>query len=387
MIAIAKRMKGIDPFHVMRLLSRAKELEHEGRQIIHMEIGEPDFPAPQAVIEACTRVVSSGSVKYTATAGLPRLRQAIADYYNTRYGVTLSAQRILVTPGASGALLLAFGTLINSKDQVIMADPGYPCNRNFVRMYGGAVISVPVDGSTNYQLTAELVERNWGPYTRGVLIASPSNPTGTLITPHNLRAIADFTRERNGFVVSDEIYHGLEYDAKTTSLAEFSDQAFVVNSFSKYFGMTGWRVGWLVVPGSFIGAAERLAQNIFISAPSHSQHAALASFGESNIIELENRCGEFKSRRDFLYSELASLGFDLSTKPQGAFYLYANCKHFNIQSSRFAELLLEIAGVAVTPGKDFGTHNPESYLRFAYTTSMDSLAKGVERIANFIKKY
>lgn len=382
--AVAERMNGISAFYVMELLQRAKQLEQQGRDIIHMEIGEPDFPTPTAVIEAGERLLKTGEVKYTPAAGLPELRAAIADFYRRQYLVDLDPARVFVTPGASGAFLLAFGISLNPGQQVMMADPCYPCNDNFVRLFDGQTGFVNVDAATDYQLTAHLIAKHWHANTKGVLIASPANPTGTLIGDHQLaKAIAE-VENRGGCFYSDEIYHGLVYDQPATTALKHSDQVFVINSFSKFFGMTGWRVGWLIVPEDFIEAAEKLAQNIFISTPTHSQHAALASFSADNLAELERRRQEFQRRRDFLYDNLLKLGFSVACKPQGAFYIYADVSQFTDDSFQFARDLLEQEGVAVTPGRDFGQFEANKYIRFAYTASIDRMAAALQRLERFI---
>lgn len=379
-------MQAIQPFHVMSLLRRSKELEQKGYDIVHMEIGEPDFPTPPKVVDAGIRALTGGNIKYTVAAGLSELRQAIAAYYRVRYHVEVSSERIFVTPGGSGALLVAFAMLVNHRVQVLMADPCYPCNRNLVGLFDGDTKLVPVGPDLNYQLDLESVETHWTSNTRGVLIASPSNPAGTLIDPEKFKAIIDFVELKDGFVISDEIYHGLHYDAPAVTALQFSDNVFVVNSFSKYFGMTGWRIGWLVVPDRSIEAVEKLMQNLFISAPTHSQLAALAAFDEDNIRELERRREAFRERRDFVIGQLTEIGFDIPVKPEGAFYIYAGCQSFSANSFEFADCLLERHGVAITPGKDFGIYRPERQVRFAYTTSMDCLAAGLNRIRDAVRQ-
>ena len=381
---IADRMQGISAFYVMELLQRAKQLEAEGRDIIHMEIGEPDFPTPQAVIDAGRALLKTGEVKYTAAAGLPELRRCVAENYQHQYGVKLDPARVFITPGASGAFLLAFGISLNPGEQVMMADPCYPCNDNFVRLFDGCTHFVNVDARTEYQLTAELISQNWRESSKGVLVASPSNPTGTLLSSADLKAAIMQVQQFNGCFYSDEIYHGLIYDQPAVSALAFSDEAFVINSFSKYFGMTGWRVGWLVVPDNFVEAAEKLAQNIFISTTTHSQYAALASFSTENMAELERRRLEFKARRDFLYENLLRLGFKIACKPEGAFYIYADCSQFTDNSFEFCRKLLEQEGVAVTPGRDFGVYRADQHIRFAYTASLDRMAAALKRLERFL---
>jgi aspartate/methionine/tyrosine aminotransferase len=377
-------MQGITAFYVMELLQRAQQLEAQGRNIIHMEIGEPDFNTPAAILAAGKNCLKTGDIKYTAAAGLPALRTAIADYYQLQYGISLDARRVLVTPGASGAFLLAFGSSLNPGESVMMADPCYPCNDNFVRLFDGHTQYVNVDASTSFQLNAELIAQHWQSSTKGVLIASPSNPTGTLINSHSLKASIQQVQQLNGCFYSDEIYHGLTYAEPAQTALAYSDKVFVINSFSKFFGMTGWRIGWIIVPEDFIGVTEKLAQNIFIATPTHSQYAALAAFSPENMAELLARRDEFKQRRDFLYAQLLRLGFKIASKPEGAFYIYADCSAFTDDSFQFAKDLLEIEGVAVTPGKDFGYNQAEKHIRFAYTASIDRMTTALTRLERFI---
>ena len=383
---LARRMAEIEPFHVMALLARARELEAQGRSIIHMEIGESDFPTPEPVCRAGRRVIEKGELYYTPAPGLPQLREAIAAYYRLRYGVELSPARILVTTGASAALLLACAVLIDPGDEVLLADPGYPANRHFVRLMEGVPRAVPVDATDGYQLAPQHLERHWGPRSVAALVASPSNPTGTLVSTERLSAMADFAGERGGTLIVDEIYHGLVYEGVYTTALAHSDDVFVVNSFSKYFQMTGWRLGWLVAPERYLGELDKLAQNLYLAAPTPSQHAALAAFEPETLAILEARRKEFKARRDYLVPALRGLGFDIPVTPQGAFYVYAGCGGLTRDSFAFAIEILEQAGVAITPGIDFGANAPERHVRFAYTNSIERLQEGVSRIAEFLKK-
>jgi aspartate/methionine/tyrosine aminotransferase len=385
-IRLAKRTQGISPFYVMELLHRAKQLEAQGRDIIHMEIGEPDFATPHTIVEAGVNHLKTGDVKYTPAAGLPELREKIAEFYQKRYSVTVNKKRVFVTPGASGAFLLALGASLNPAEELLMTDPCYPCNSNFVKLFDGKARTVPVDATSGYQLTAEHIRQHWTKATKGALIASPSNPTGTVIAPEQLKQAIHTVNELGGCFYSDEIYHGLVYGEHAPSALAFSDNVFVINSFSKYFGMTGWRVGWLIVPEEFVDATEKLAQNIFIATATHSQYAALAAFEESTLTELERRRSEFEARRDFLYDALLRLGFEIPIKPDGAFYIYANCSKFTDDSHQFALDLLEAEGVAITPGKDFGSHEANHYVRFAYTTSIDRMDLAMQRLERFINK-
>lgn len=381
---IADRMALIRPFYVMELLARARSMEQAGRSVIHMEVGEPDFETPQPIVEAGKQALDAGACHYTPAAGIIELRSAIADDYKRRFGVELDPSRILVTPGSSGALQLVMSILINPGEGVMMADPGYPCNRNFVRLVSGEPLTIPVDASTGYQLTADIVAREWREGVRAVMVASPSNPTGTLLQRHELERIHQVVKSRGGVLIVDEIYQGLVYDGNSFSALEVADDLFIINSFSKYYGMTGWRLGWLVAPAEYMGAAERLAQNIFLAASTPAQHAALAAFCEETQTIVRSRCQAFRERRDYLLPELRRLGFDIPLAPEGAFYLYANCSHITDDSSLFAHQLLEAEGVAITPGKDFGDHLPQQHVRFAYTTSMEKLKEGVERIGRFL---
>ena len=369
----------------MELLARARALEAQGRSIIHMEIGEPDFPTAKPICDAGMRIIETGNLFYTPALGLPELRAAISRFYGERYGVDVPASRIIITSGASGALLLAIAVLINPGDEVMMADPGYPCNRNFVRMMGGVPAEIPVGAESDYQLLPDKVERHWNARTRAVMVASPSNPTGTLMPENSMRAIAALSASRGGVMIVDEIYHGLVYDGDYTTALAFSEDVFVINSFSKYFNMTGWRLGWMVVPSRYVREFDKLSQNIYLSAPTPSQHAALAAFEPATIAILEQRRAEFRARRDYLVPALRELGFNVPLVPPGAFYVYADCSALADGSFAFARDLLETAGVAITPGADFGVNAAERHVRFAYTNSIPVLTEGVRRIAQYLE--
>jgi len=383
-VQIADRMARIQPFYVMDLLARARGLEAQGRSIIHMEIGEPDFPTPAPIVAAGQAALASGETHYTPAKGLPALREAIAGFYRHRYGVELDPQRVIVTPGSSGALQLVMSVLVNPGQSVLMADPGYPCNRHFVELVEGTPLGIPVGADTGYQLTAELVEQHWREDSCAVLVASPANPTGTLLSQSQLKALHRTVQRLGGVLIVDEIYQGLVYDGEGGTALALADDLFVLNSFSKFFGMTGWRLGWLVAPEAVVDPLDRLAQNIFLAAPTLSQHAALVAFSPEVMEILEVRRLEFQRRRDFLLPALRGLGFDLPVTPQGAFYLYAGCEAISDDSAALAERLLGEAGVAVTPGLDFGFNRPESHLRFAYTTGLERLEQGVERLHRFL---
>lgn len=377
----APRARAIEPFRVMDILARARALERAGRDIVHFEIGEPDFPTPPAIVEAAVAALRAGDTRYTPALGLSALREALADFYRDRFGLDVAPARIALTPGASGALQLALGALLEPGHEVLMADPGYPCNRHIVNLLGGRAVPVRVDASTNWQPTAKDVVAHWGPRTAGVLLASPANPTGTLIDPAELARIRECVRARGGFLIVDEIYQSLVYEDAPRSALALGDDVVVVNSFSKYFDMTGWRLGWLVAPESLIPAIDRLAQNLFLAAPTPAQHGALAAFTPETLALLEERRREFAARRDLLCDALVGLGFGIPRRPAGAFYLYADCTRFTDDSDAFCTALLEEDGVAVTPGGDFGAHGARGYVRFAYTTSRERLALGLERLA------
>ena len=381
---IARRMADIQPFHVMDILARARALEAEGRDIVHMEIGEPDFPTPAPIIEAGQRALAEGRTHYTPAAGLPELREAIAGFYASRYGVNVSPSRIIVTPGASGALQLVLAVLVNPGAQVLMADPGYPCNRHFVRLVEGEAGYIPVDADTQYQLTAQALRKHWTGRTTAALIASPANPTGTLVPARELRAMAELVAAQGGQLIVDEIYHGLVYETEAPTALSVSDRVFVINSFSKYFGMTGWRLGWVVVPEGYEREFDKLAQNLFLAASTPAQYAALAAFAPATIEILEQRRQAFQERRDFLLPKLRRLGFEIPVTPQGAFYLYANSRALDRDSYALCNRMLQEAGVAATPGLDFGRHRAAEHVRFAYTTNLDRLREGVERLEDFL---
>ena len=383
---LARRVEAIKSFHVMVLLARAHELEAAGRSIIHMEIGEPDFPTPEPVRAAGARALEQGKIFYTAALGMPALRRAIAGFYRTRHGIDIAPGRIIVTPGASGALLLTMAALVNPGDEVLLADPGYPANRHFVRLMDGVPVAVAVGADSNYQMRCADLERQWGEKTVAALVATPSNPTGTLIAPDELSAMAKFTAQRGGALIVDEIYHGLVYAGSAQTALALRDDVFVINSFSKYFNMTGWRLGWMVAPERYVEAIDRLAQNFFLAASTTAQYAALAAFEPETLAVLDARRDEFRARRDFLLPALRELGFGVPQLPQGAFYIYANCSRFTGDSFAFARDLLEQAGVAIAPGIDFGENAAAAHVRFAYTQPVAVLEEGVRRIAKFLGK-
>ncbi len=380
----ANRLKHIEPFHVMDILARAKALEQQGRSIIHLEVGEPDFPTADPIIEAAHQALRDKHTHYTAAMGLPELRQAIAGYYQQRFHVDIPWQRIAVTPGASGALQLALAVLLNRDEQVMLADPGYPCNRHFVHLLEGRSQPVNVTAEDGYQLSGEHIRQYWSDSTVAAMIASPSNPTGSILSRSVLRDIIGEVKARQGQLIVDEIYQGLVYDQKDfTALSEAND-IFVINSFSKYFGMTGWRLGWMVVPEAYVDDVDKLAQNIYLAAPTLSQYGALAAFSPECIAIFNQRRDAFKKRRDYLLAELLRLGFKVQIPPAGAFYIYADCSSFSQDSMGFVYELLEHTGVAITPGIDFGQYRAGQHLRFAYTRPVEVLQDAVLRLEKYL---
>lgn len=382
----ARRLDDIEPFRVMEILARAKAMQAAGRDVIHLEVGEPDFPTPEPVVAAGLAALRAGQTHYTPALGLPSLREAIAAYYAERYGVSVEPARVAVTPGASGALLLVMAALFNPGEEVLLADPGYPCNRHFARVVEAVGVGVPVGPESAYQLTAALVEQHWGERTRGVLVANPGNPAGTVIPADELRAIHALVKGKGGWLIVDEIYHELIYDSDEPSAAELGEDIIVINSFSKYFLMTGWRLGWLLAPAGLMPEIDKLAQNLFLAAPTPSQHAALAAFGDDTRTILEACKTELRQRRDMLFPELAHLGLGLPVKPAGAFYIYADISGFAGNAEIFAANLLEVSGVAITPGRDFGRHRADRYVRFAYTTSLARISEATQRLADFMRR-
>ena len=377
----AQRLAEIEPFHVVELLTRARQLEAEGRDIIHMEVGEPDFPTPAPIANAAVDAIKSGKTLYTQALGLPELREAISDFYGKRYGVAVPASRIAVTNGASGALNLAFACLADPGSEWLLTDPGYPCNRHILRVYEGRPQNIQVGPESNFQPTPELLRQHWNARTAGLLVASPANPTGTLLTLAEIEALAKVCREKQGHFLVDEIYHGLTYEIDAPTACAAGDDIWVINSFSKYFQMTGWRLGWMVIPEAYVRDIEKLAQNLVLCPSTPAQYGALAAFAPETIAILEARRAEFRARRDFLAPALESIGFRITARPEGAFYLYCDCSALSDDSFALARDLLEKAGVAATPGLDFGSNAPEKHIRFAYTTGLDRLAEAVSGLA------
>jgi len=390
---LASRLAHIDPFYVMECAKAAYEIARSPacaeRPMIFLNIGEPDFTAPLAVLEAARRCMDSGHTHYTQATGDPALRQRISRWYGERFGLDVPAQRIIVTAGASAALQLACLALVDRGDEVLMPDPSYPCNRHFVAAAEGVPVLLPASPAQRFQLDAAGVEAAWTPRTRGVLLASPSNPTGTSIDPAEMGRIVNAVRARGGFTMVDEIYLALSFDAAfghsalmhNTALA---DDVISINSFSKYFCMTGWRLGWLVVPEALVAPIEKLAQNLYICPSSLSQQAALACFEAESIAEYERRRAEFRARRDYLVPALGKLGLEVPVMPDGAFYAWADCSAHSPSSWDFCFDMMRRAHVAITPGRDFGRAGSERFVRFSYASSMAQLQQAVQRLAEVL---
>ena len=390
----SSRAERIDPFYVMEVAKAAQAMAREvagtSEPMIFLNIGEPDFTAPPLVQEAAAKAVRDGATQYTNALGLDALRERISGWYQSRFGVDVPARRIVVTAGASAALHLACLALIEHGDEILMPDPSYPCNRHFVSAAEGRAVLVPTTAAERYQLSSDKVQAAWTDKTRGVLLASPSNPTGTSIAPAELRRIHEVVQARGGVTMIDEIYLGLSYEEEFGHTALAIDEHIIsINSFSKYFNMTGWRLGWMVVPDAMVPVVERLAQNLFICASTVSQQAALACFEAESIAEYERRRAEFKARRDYFIPALQSLGLSVPVMPDGAFYAWADCtdaaQRLGVQGSwDFALEVMRRAHVAITPGRDFGSFEPERFVRFSTANSMEQLQESVARLRKLL---
>jgi aspartate/methionine/tyrosine aminotransferase len=385
----AQRIGQIEPFRVVELLERAKQLEAAGHTVVHLEVGEPDFPTAQPILDAAHHALETGATKYTQALGVPALRERIARYYEESAGVQVAAERVVVTAGASGALLLLAALLLDPGDELLLTDPGYPCNEVFVRLVNGVPVRIPLLPDDGFSIGIDQVRDRWSPRTRGLLLASPANPTGAIVTASALTGLADLVRARDGALILDEIYQGLTYGGGTpyrSGLSLVAD-AYVLNSFSKYFGMTGWRLGWAVLPERAVEPVARLAQNLFISPPSVSQAAAMAAFEPPAMAIHEERRQAFERRMALLLDGLQALGFKTPLRPAGAFYIYVDVSHTGLDALEFCRRLLEDFHVAVTPGADFGEHDASRYVRFAFTTAEASIQLALERISRALQAW
>ena len=392
MIRTANRLNHIEPFYVMELAKAATVIAHSpacdpsqgGEPMVFLNIGEPDFTAEPAVVEAATACLQGGHTQYTQATGLPALRERVSDWYGSRFGVAVDPGRIVITAGASAALQLACLALFEPGDDVLVPDPSYPCNRHFVAAVGAQARLLPTSPASRFQPDAASVRLHWQAHTRGVLLASPSNPTGTSIAATELRQIAHAVRERGGVTLVDEIYLGLSYDEayghSALQLGHGNDSIISINSFSKYFGMTGWRLGWLVLPPQLVAPVEKLAQNLYICANTLAQHAAVACFDADSIAEYERRRAEFQRRRDFCVAALNGMGLPVPVQPDGAFYAWFDCSGYSASSWDFCQDMMQRAHVALTPGRDFGPAFAERFVRLSFASSMPHLQTAMQRL-------
>lgn len=377
------RSHEVQPFQVMAILAQAQTLQAQGVDIIHLEIGEPDFPTAQPIIAAGIKALQEGKTGYTPALGLPELREKIAQYYQDRFAVKVSAERIILAPGASGALLLLSAARLNPGDGLLLANPGYPCNKHFARVFEAHAQLVEAGPEDNYQLTAAQVQQHWQANTKAALVASPSNPTGSTLSKTELSTLVQAVKEKQGELWVDEIYQGLNYSGAPETVLSVTQDAVVLNSFSKFFGMTGWRLGWAVVPEAWVPSLDALAQNLFLAPPTPSQYAALAAFTPESMAIFEQRRQELAHRREYLLDALPKLGFKIAVAPAGAFYVYADASQFTDNSLEWCQQVLQQTGVAITPGVDFGD-STNTHVRFAFTTAIERLQEAVERLRKFL---
>jgi aspartate/methionine/tyrosine aminotransferase len=380
---ISERSSRLPPFYVMEILEKAHAMELEGADVIHMEVGEPDFDTPEPVKEAAVRALRDGMTQYTHSLGIPRLRQAIAAHYGERYGVEVSPDNVLVTNGTSPAMVLIFAALLNPGEELILSNPCYACYPNILEFVGGVPRYVEVFEEDGFKYRPAEIERKLGEGVRGVMINSPSNPTGIVLYDHDMAELVEAVDGR-GFVLSDEIYHGLVYEGRERSILEYTDRAFVLNGFSKLYAMTGWRLGYIISPPEFIRPLQKIQQNIHICANSFVQWAAVAALEETAAYTAE-MARIYNERRVFLLDRVRRMGFGVAVEPTGAFYIFANAKRFTDDAYRFCLEVLERARVAITPGIDFGSGG-EGYVRFCYANSIENLAEGADRLERYLKE-
>lgn len=384
MTALASRTRETVTFHAVELMKKAYDLQRAGVDIISLGVGEPDFTAVPQVIDAMESAARAGKSGYSSPAGIPQLREAISQYYASQLNTSVDPDRIIVTTGASGALMLAAMALVNPGDEILMPDPCYPPNRNFIGAAGGVTKLIPTTATNRFQLSSSDIEQNWGPQTKGVLIASPSNPTGTSLTRSELDKVFKTVKSKGGFVIMDEIYLGLSYDGDRNSALGLDDDAIIINSFSKYFNMTGWRLGWMVVPKHMVAPIEKMVASLAICAPTLAQYGAVACFDPTSISIFEQRREAFRQRRDFLVPALESMNIKVPVIPDGAFYVYADVSAHASDSNVLSTSLLQGARVVAVPGIDFGPAHASHMMRFAYTTSLDRLKEAMSRIKNYL---
>ena len=383
---VSNKALNIEPFHVVSLITRAMELEKQGKKIVNLVVGEPEFKTPKPIIDSAIKSLEQNKIRYSPSLGKVELRESIAKWYQDRERINLSYNKIAVTSGSSAALLLTMAVLLNPGNEVIISDPSYPCNRHFVAAMEGVATCVPVDSKTNYQLTLEKVKENWTEKTRAVLVSSPSNPTGGILDYEELEKIYSFVCSQGGYLIVDEIYRGISYDKEPVSATALGENVFVINSFSKYFCMTGWRLGWLVAPEKFIEKIEHLAQNLYISNSDIAQDAALSAFSPDVVSQLDSNLIHYKEQKDYLMNELLRIGFKIPVEPKGAFYIYADASNFTDDSYKFCWKILEDIGVAIAPGLDFGNYRSNIHVRFSFPKTINIMSEGIKRIDNYLTK-
>ena len=383
---VSNKALNIEPFHVVSLITRAMELEKQGKKIVNLVVGEPEFKTPKPIIDSAIKSLEQNKIRYSPSLGKVELRESIAKWYQDREKINLSYNKIAVTSGSSAALLLTMAVLLNPGNEVIISDPSYPCNRHFVAAMEGVATCVPVDSKTNYQLTLEKVKDNWTEKTKAVLVSSPSNPTGGILDYEELEKIYSFVCSQGGYLIVDEIYRGISYDKEPVSATALGENVFVINSFSKYFCMTGWRLGWLVAPEKFIEKIEHLAQNLYISNSDIAQDAVLSAFSPDVVSQLDSNLIHYKEQKDYLMNELLRIGFKIPVEPKGAFYIYADASNFTDDSYKFCWKILEDIGVAIAPGLDFGNYRSNIHVRFSFPKTINIMSEGIKRIDNYLTK-
>ena len=383
---VSNKALNIEPFHVVSLITRAMELEKQGKKIVNLVVGEPEFKTPKPIIDSAIKSLEQNKIRYSPSLGKVELRESISKWYQDREKINISYNKIAVTSGSSAALLLTMAVLLNPGNEVIISDPSYPCNRHFVAAMEGIATCVPVDSKTNYQLTLEKVKENWTEKTKAVLVSSPSNPTGGILDYEELEKIYSFVCSQGGYLIVDEIYRGISYDKEPVSATALGENVFVINSFSKYFCMTGWRLGWLVAPEKFIEKIEHLAQNLYISNSDIAQDAALSAFSPDVVSQLDSNLVHYKEQKDYLMNELLRIGFKIPVEPKGAFYIYADASNFTNDAYKFCWKVLEDIGVAIAPGLDFGDYLSNIHVRFSFPKTINIMSEGIKRIDNYLAK-